>query len=230
MTPLQSPNSSIIKIKDIKRSFRLGTQTIDVLKGISLDIKKGEFVALMGPSGSGKSTLLNILGLLDVPTSGSYMLDEENVEKLSSDNLADIRNKKLGFIFQSFNLIPKVSALDNVVLPSIFYVKEETDKAVQLLTKLGLEDRLDHLPNELSGGQKQKVAIARSLINSPEILFADEPTGNLDSKSGDEVLEIILNLNKKDGKTIVMVTHDDSISAMADRVVHIKDGYLVNGL
>jgi putative ABC transport system ATP-binding protein len=230
MTSSQSQSKPIVQTKNIKRAFKLGDQTIEILKGISLDIKKGEFVALMGPSGSGKSTLLNILGLLDVPTSGEYTLDTENVENLSSDDLADIRNRKLGFIFQSFNLLQKVSALNNVVLPSIFRDEEEIEKATQLLTQLGLEDRLDHLPNELSGGQRQRVAIARSLINSPEILFADEPTGNLDSKSGEEVMEIILELNKKEGKTIIMVTHDDSISEMADRTIYIKDGYVVENL
>lgn len=230
MTLSRSQNNPIVSTKDIKRAFKLGDQTIEILKGISLEIKKGEFVALMGPSGSGKSTLLNILGLLDIPTSGEYTLDKKNVEKLSSDDLADIRNRKLGFIFQSFNLLPKVSALDNVVLPSIFRDEEEIEKATELLTKLGLEDRLDHLPNELSGGQRQRVAIARALINSPEILFADEPTGNLDSKSGEEVMEIILELNKKEGKTIIMVTHDDNISELADRTIYIKDGYVVENL
>lgn len=230
MTSSQSQSNPIIKTRDITRAFKLGNQTIKILNGISVEIKRGEFVALMGPSGSGKSTLLNILGLLDVPTSGEYTLDSKNVEQLSSNDLADIRNKKLGFIFQSFNLLPKVSAIDNVVLPSIFRDEEDIEKATELLTKLGLEDRLDHLPNELSGGQRQRVAIARSLINSPEILFADEPTGNLDSKSGDEVMEIILNLNKKEGKTIIMVTHDDNISLLADRTIFIKDGYLVKSL
>lgn len=227
MTSSQSQNKVILSTDSIKRSFILGDQTIEVLKGISLDIKKGEFVALMGPSGSGKSTLLNILGLLDVPTSGKYNLDGKSVETLSSDDLADTRNNKLGFIFQSFNLLPKNSALENVSLPSIFKGDEEIDKAKKLLKKLGLEDRLSHLPNELSSGQKQRVAIARSLINSPEILFADEPTGNLDSKSGKEVLDIILDLNKKENKTIIMVTHDTSISKLADRTIYIKDGYLV---
>ena len=230
MTRSLSQNSSIVSTEGIKRSFELGNQTIEVLKGISIEIKKGEFVALMGPSGSGKSTLLNILGLLDIPTSGKYTLDGKNVESLNSDNLADIRNQKLGFIFQSFNLLPKISALENVVLPSIFSERDNTEEAVSLLEKLGLSDRLDHLPNELSGGQRQRVAIARSLINAPEILFADEPTGNLDSKSGKEVLDIILDLNKKENKTIIMVTHDDNISELADRIVFIKDGYLVDKL
>ena len=230
MTQSPSQSNVIVSTNNLKRSFELGNQNIEVLKGISIKIKKGEFVALMGPSGSGKSTLLNILGLLDIPTSGTYTLDEKNVEALNSDQLADIRNQKLGFIFQSFNLLPKISALDNVILPSIFDDMEKTDKALELLEKLGLADRLDHLPNELSGGQRQRVAIARSLINTPEILFADEPTGNLDSKSGKEVLDIILDLNKKEGKTIIMVTHDDDISELADRTVYIKDGYLVDTL
>jgi len=226
MTPLPLQNNVIVSTEDIKRYFKLGNQTIEVLKGISIKIKRGEFVALMGPSGSGKSTLLNILGLLDIPTAGKYTLDGENVESLNSDNLADIRNQKLGFIFQSFNLLPKISALENVVLPSIFNGKNMTEEATILLEKLGLADRLDHLPNELSGGQKQRVAIARSLINSPDFLLADEPTGNLDSKSGEEVLEIILDLNKKEEKTIIMVTHDQNISKLADRIIYMKDGYL----
>lgn len=230
MTVSQSQNNPVVKTLELKREFKIGDQTIEILKGISLEIRSGEFVALMGPSGSGKSTLLNILGLLDIPSSGKYALEGINVESLNSDNLADIRNQKIGFIFQSFNLLPKVSALDNVVLPSIFKDTEDVDRGRKLLTDLGLGSRLDHMPNELSGGQRQRVAIARALINSPEILMADEPTGNLDSKSGDEVLKIILDLNRTEGKTIIMVTHDDNISELAHRTIYMKDGYLVNNI
>jgi len=184
----------------------------------------------MGPSGSGKSTLLNIMGLLDVPTSGTYIYNNKNVTSFNSNQLANIRNKDAGFIFQSFNLLPKMTALDNVVLPSVLGDAENIEKGRVLLEQLGLKDRLTHLPNELSGGQKQRVAIARAMINSPSIIFADEPTGNLDSKSGEEVLKIILKLNKQQGKTIVMVTHDDNISNLADRTIFIKDGYNVENL
>jgi len=232
MTQSQSPNKNniILSLENIKRSFNLGGQNINILKGVNIKVQKGEFIAIMGPSGSGKSTLLNIMGLLDVPTSGTYIYNNKNVTSFNSNQLANIRNKDAGFIFQSFNLLPKMTALDNVVLPSVLGDAENIEKGRALLEQLGLKDRLTHLPNELSGGQKQRVAIARAMINSPSIIFADEPTGNLDSKSGEEVLKIILKLNKQQGKTIVMVTHDDNISNLADRTIFIKDGYNVENL
>ena len=232
MTQSQSPNKNniILSLENIKRSFNLGGQNINILKGVNIKVQKGEFIAIMGPSGSGKSTLLNIMGLLDVPTSGTYIYNNKNVTSFNSNQLANIRNKDAGFIFQSFNLLPKMTALDNVVLPSVLGDAENIEKGRVLLEQLGLKDRLTHLPNELSGGQKQRVAIARAMINSPSIIFADEPTGNLDSKSGEEVLKIILKLNKQQGKTIVMVTHDDNISNLADRTIFIKDGYNVENL
>jgi len=232
MTQSQSPNKNniILSLENIKRSFNLGGQNINILKGVNIKVQKGEFIAIMGPSGSGKSTLLNIMGLLDVPTSGTYIYNNKNVTSFNSNQLANIRNKDAGFIFQSFNLLPKMTALDNVVLPSVLGDAENIEKGRVLLEQLGLKDRLTHLPNELSGGQKQRVAIARAMINSPSIIFADEPTGNLDSKSGKEVLKIILELNKKEQKTIIMVTHDDNISSLADRTIFIKDGYNINSL
>ncbi len=221
---LSNENSKyLIETASLRKSFSLGKQTLDILKGVDIKISHGEFIALMGPSGSGKSTLLNILGLLDHPTSGTYKLVDTEVSKMVSNTLSEIRNKKIGFIFQSFNLLPKLTALENVIVPSLFAGKEKNDKALELLRSVGLQDRISHYPNELSGGQKQRVAIARALINDPDLILADEPTGNLDSVSGKEVMNIIVALHQK-GKTIVMVTHDEELAEFADKVIHIKDG------
>lgn len=216
----------LIKTNKIKKTYQLGDQRFDVLRGISLEIKKGEFVALMGPSGSGKSTLMNLLGCLDSPSDGTYFLEGSSVESKNDDELAEIRNRKIGFIFQTFNLLPRLSALENVTLPSLYGPEDETSRAKDILMKVGLEDRINHKPNELSGGQRQRVAIARALLMDPPILFADEPTGNLDSRSGAEIMDIFKSLSKE-GKTIIMVTHDPDIAAHAHRIIHLKDGLIV---
>ena len=202
---------------------------VPVLKGISLEIKRGELVALMGASGSGKSTLMNILGCLDRPTSGEYWLDGQEISNLSSDARAMVRNQKIGFVFQSFNLLPRTSALDNVMMPLNYTAAHLSDsegraRAAAMLKRVGLGDRMDHEPSQLSGGQQQRVAIARSLVNNPPLLFADEPTGNLDSKTSDEVLKMFQRLNKEEGITIILVTHDANVAEHANRVIWIKDG------
>jgi putative ABC transport system ATP-binding protein len=193
-----------------------------------VEIKQGEFVAIMGPSGSGKSTLLNIIGCLDSPTSGTYILDGNDVSHLSSRELATIRNTYIGFIFQNFNLIPSLTVLDNVLLPSFYLGKEDPKRATELLTNMGLAERLTFKPNELSGGQKQRVAIARALMNNPSFLLADEPTGALDSTTGKEIMDLIVTLNKKEGKTILMVTHDPGIAKLAHRIIRLKDGKIIH--
>ncbi|NCQ53895.1 macrolide ABC transporter ATP-binding protein [Candidatus Saccharibacteria bacterium CG11_big_fil_rev_8_21_14_0_20_41_19] len=217
----------IIITHNLQKSYQLGTQLIKVLDGISITINQGEFVALMGPSGSGKSTLMNLLGCLDSPTSGEYILEGVNIESKTDDELAEIKNQKIGFVFQTFNLLPKLTTLENVTLPSLYGPEDETERAKIILKKVGLSDRLNHKPNELSGGQRQRVAIARALLMDPPIIFADEPTGNLDSKSGAEIIDIFQKLNK-DGKTIIMVTHDPSIAAHAQRIIHLKDGLIID--
>lgn len=217
-------NNQIISLENVKKSYFIKDTEFPVLKGIDFDIKKGEFVALMGPSGSGKSTLLNIIGALDKPTSGKYHIQDKLVSDLSSDQLADIRNRYIGFIFQNFNLIPTLSSLDNVALPSFYTEQENYDRAEELLSMVGLEDKFNNKPNELSGGQRQRVAIARSLINNPEFILADEPTGNLDSITGKEIMDLIVSLNKKYGKTILMVTHDPHLATLTHRVIYLKDG------
>ncbi|MCQ1529427.1 ABC transporter ATP-binding protein [Lutispora saccharofermentans] len=219
----------MIQIYDMCKAYQINQISIQALKNINLHIKQNEFVAIVGPSGSGKSTLMNMMGCLDVPTSGTYILDNEEVSNLNDDELADIRNKKIGFIFQSFNLIQKLTALENVELPLIYLGiggKERLGKARTALENVGLGDRLDHKPNELSGGQQQRVAVARALINDPPIIFADEPTGNLDTKSGVEIMNLLKELHKK-GNTIILITHDNDIARQADRVIRIHDGEIV---
>ncbi len=216
----------LIKIRDIKRDFVLGNETVYVLKGIDLEINKGEYVALMGPSGSGKSTLMNLLGCLDTPTSGTYILNGKDVSQMKDDELAEIRNKEIGFVFQTFNLLPRTTALDNVALPMIYagYSKSERRaRAQQVLTQVGLSDRMDHQPNQLSGGQRQRVAVARALVNSPSIILADEPTGNLDSKTSVEIMKLFNDIHAN-GNTIIVVTHEEEIAAYAHRIIRLRDG------
>ena len=218
--------SSLISISQITRDFPLGNEIINVLKGIDLHINKGEYVALMGPSGSGKSTLMNILGCLDTPTAGEYILNGKKVSQMNDDELAEIRNKEIGFVFQTFNLMPRTTALENVALPLIyagFSQKERDQRAKEVLTQVGLSDRMDHKPNQLSGGQRQRVAVARALVNNPSIILADEPTGNLDSKTSIEIMKLFGEIHKK-GNTVVLVTHEEDIAAHAHRIIRLKDG------
>ncbi|WP_192348868.1 ABC transporter ATP-binding protein [Algoriphagus sp. Y33] len=223
-------NDVIIKIKDLKREFKMGEEVVRALKGVSLEIKKGEFVTIMGTSGSGKSTLLNILGCLDQPSSGTYELDGSQVKDLSKDQLADIRNTKIGFVFQSYNLLARTSALENVELPLIYNPKvsskERKERAIEALRLVGLESRMDHIPSQLSGGQQQRVAIARSLVNQPVILLADEATGNLDTRTSYEVMELFQSLNEK-GITIGFVTHENDIARFSKRTILLKDGNII---
>ena len=218
----------LINIKKIKRDFQLGNETINVLKDIDLQINKGEYVALMGPSGSGKSTLMNLLGCLDTPTSGTYVLNGNDVSQMHDDDLAEIRNKEIGFVFQTFNLLPRTSALDNVALPMIYagYSKSErNERATEVLTQVNLSDRMDHQPNQLSGGQRQRVAIARALVNKPSIILADEPTGNLDSKTSIEIMNLFNDIHKN-GNTVIVVTHEEDIAKYAHRVIRLRDGMI----
>lgn len=218
----------LIQIEDIGREYIIGTERIHALKSVSLKIKKGEFVALMGPSGSGKSTLMNILGCLDTPTKGSYILNNINVSDMSEDELAEVRNKEIGFVFQTFNLLPKNSALENVALPLIYAgygKKEREEKALRALENVGLGNRVDHKPNELSGGQRQRVAVARALINDPSIILADEPTGNLDTKTSIEIMGLVEDIHAR-GNTIILVTHEEDIAQHAHRIVRMRDGLL----
>ncbi len=219
-------SEAIIKLEEIKKNYYMGSQAITVLKGITLDIFKNEYVALMGPSGSGKSTLMNILGCLDSPTGGRYILNGKDVSKMLDDELAEVRNSEIGFVFQQFNLLPRLTAAENVALPLIYAgisKKERIERALEALDKVGLADRSHHKSNELSGGQIQRVAIARALVNNPAILLADEPTGNLDSKTSVEVMEIFGKIRAA-GNTVVLVTHEEDIAAYAHRVVRLRDG------
>ncbi|PRZ23944.1 ABC transporter ATP-binding protein [Flavobacterium granuli] len=216
----------LIKITNIKRDFVLGNEIVYVLKGIDLEINKGEYVALMGPSGSGKSTLMNLLGCLDTPTSGTYILNGKDVSHMKDDELAEIRNKEIGFVFQTFNLLPRTTALDNVALPMIYagYSKSERhNRAKEVLTQVGLSDRIDHHSNQLSGGQRQRVAVARALVNSPSIILADEPTGNLDSKTSLEIMTLFDEIHAN-GNTVILVTHEEEIAEHAHRVIRLRDG------
>lgn len=218
----------LIKIRNITRDFPMGNETVRVLKGIDLDIARGEYVALMGPSGSGKSTLMNLLGCLDTPTSGSYELNGKDVSNMSDDELAEIRNKEIGFVFQTFNLLPRTSALENVALPMIYAgisKKDRTIRAEEVLTQVGLADRMDHKPNQLSGGQRQRVAVGRALVNRPSIILADEPTGNLDSKTSVEIMNLFNKIHQA-GNTVILVTHEEDIAENAHRIIRLRDGVI----
>lgn len=218
----------LIKITNIKRDFPLGNEIVYVLKGIDLEINKGEYVALMGPSGSGKSTLMNILGCLDTPTSGTYILNGKHVSEMQDDELAGIRNKEIGFVFQTFNLMPRTTALDNVALPMVYAGHSKSERVVratEVLTQVGLNDRMDHKPNQLSGGQRQRVAVARALVNKPSIILADEPTGNLDSKTSVEIMNLFNEIHAN-GNTVILVTHEEDIAAYAHRIIRLRDGLI----
>ncbi|MDO9545525.1 MAG: ABC transporter ATP-binding protein [Pelolinea sp.] len=224
--------NNVVEAVDLFKTYQMGAVDVHALRGLSMTIKKGEVVAIMGPSGSGKSTLMNVLGCLDKPTSGKYFLNGENVQELEGDQLADIRNRQVGFVFQSYNLLSRSTALSNVMMP-LRYLRNNghldlEKKAKELLVRVGLEDRITHKPYELSGGQQQRVAIARALVNDPAIVLADEPTGNLDSKTGDEIMDLLLGLNKEKGVTLIIVTHDPEVAALTQRTVHLFDGRVKN--
>lgn len=218
----------IIVLEQIKRDFALGSQTVKVLKGIDLQVKPNEYLALMGPSGSGKSTLMNLLGCLDTPTSGRYWLNDTDVSELSDNDLAEIRNKEIGFVFQTFNLLPRSTALENVSLPLVYAGYSSADRkqrAEEVLEQVGLADRMDHRPNQLSGGQRQRVAVARALVNKPSIILADEPTGNLDSKTSVEIMKLFETIHQG-GNTIILVTHEEDIAQEAKRIIRLRDGMI----
>ncbi len=220
----------LIRLNDVRKTYVMGDEEIHALAGVSLVIFPGQYVAIMGPSGSGKSTLMNVLGCLDTPTSGSYLLKEREIAEMNDDELAEIRNNEIGFIFQTFNLLPRTDAVQNVELPLVYSGinrRERTERAKGALALVGLQDRMHHKPNELSGGQRQRVAVARALVNQPSIVLADEPTGNLDSKTGEEILQLIDDLHAK-GNTILLVTHEEELAKRAERVVRMHDGLVVS--
>jgi len=224
--------SSLIKLENVYKIYSLGGVEVPAINGISLSINQGEFVALIGPSGSGKSTAMNLVGCLDTATKGNIFLGKHNIQHLSESDLAQVRGKKIGFIFQTFNLIPSLNALENVALPMMFQGASRdirNTKAKKLLEQVGLANRMHHLPNQLSGGQRQRVAIARALVNDPEIILADEPTGNLDTKTGDEIMKMLQDLNQQ-GKTIILVTHNPDLTKLANKVIKLKDGKVIEGL
>ena len=222
-------NHTLIEIQDVTKVYQMGSVAVHALRGVSLQIQQGELMSIMGPSGSGKSTLMNILGALDAPTQGAYRLDGQDVGRLSDDQLANIRNRKIGFVFQTFNLLPRTSALTNVELPLLYAgVRDRRDRCIAALEMVGLGDRIHHNPNELSGGEQQRVAIARALVNEPSIIMADEPTGNLDSKAGDEVVRIFQQLNDARGITVIFVTHEQEIADRTRRIVRLQDGQIVD--
>jgi len=229
----KTTSKPIIELNEVWKVYQMGDIQVTALSGLNLAVKKGEFLSIMGPSGSGKSTAMNMIGCLDIPTKGVIFLDGKDISNMSESNLAQIRGKKIGFIFQQFNLIPTLTALENVMLPMIFQniqKRERIERAKKLLEMVGLGDRMDHKPNELSGGQQQRVAIARSLSNNPEVILADEPTGNLDSKTGTTVLDFLKKLHMTEGKTIIMVTHDEDVAKKADRIEYLKDGKIIKTL
>jgi len=226
---MNTANNAMIDLKDVTKTYQMGDSTVHALDGVTMTIERGEFVAITGPSGSGKSTLMNILGCLDRPTAGSYRLDGDEVATLNDDQLAVTRNKKIGFVFQNFNLLPRISAIKNIALPLVYAGVNDSERmqqALAVLEKVGIAKRKDHRPNELSGGQRQRVAIARALVTDPAILIADEPTGNLDTKSSNEIMDIFCGLHRQ-GRTIIMVTHEADIAAYAQRVIHVRDGKIL---
>ena len=219
---------TLIRVKNLKKQFQIGSEIVNAIKDISFEVNAGEFISIMGPSGSGKTTLMNIIGCLDTPTSGEYHLDDSEVSLLDDDELATIRNRKIGFVFQSFHLLTRNTALKNVMLPLPYagYDKSEaTEQAKSVLNKVGLDDRINHKPNELSGGQQQRVAIARALVNNPSIIFADEPTGNLDTKTGEEIMNLFKELHRN-GQTIIVITHENEIADQTERIITVKDGLI----
>ena len=226
--PEINPMNNVIEARDLRKIYTMGEVEVEALRGVSFEIKRGEVVSIMGPSGSGKSTLMNTLGCLDRPTSGEYVLDGEPVASLNDDQLANIRNRKVGFVFQSFNLLSRQTAITNVELPLRYSgnTSGRRQRAMDALKAVGLEDRMTHRPTELSGGQQQRVAIARAIVNDPAIIMADEPTGNLDSKVGKEIMNLLLNLNKESGTTLIIVTHDPTIAEQTQRVIRLRDGVL----
>jgi putative ABC transport system ATP-binding protein len=228
---ISQPNSDpVIDVRELKKIYHIGEIEVPALQGVNIQVQRGEVVAVMGPSGSGKSTLMNMIGCLDSPSEGVYILDGLQVSDLRDDQLAEVRNKKIGFVFQKYNLLPRVSALENVELPlhysgQAFHMLQRASDA---LKAVGLEDRMHHKPNELSGGQQQRVAIARAIVNDPAIILADEPTGNLDSQAGKEIMDLLLGLNRERGTTLIIVTHDPDVSALAKRIIHLRDGVVVD--
>src|SRR5512134_3222742 len=223
--------SNVIEARDLRKVYKMGEVEVEALRGVSFEIERGEVIAIMGPSGSGKSTLMNTLGCLDRPTSGEYILDGEQVASLSDDQLASIRNRKVGFVFQSFNLLSRQTAITNVELPLRYSdnLDRRRERAIEALKAVGLGDRLTHRPTELSGGQQQRVAIARAIVNNPAIIMADEPTGNLDSKVGQEIMSLLLNLNQQSGTTLIIVTHDPTVATQTQRPIELRDGFLDRG-